>query len=583
MKRALATLLFSWLLTCAAYAGVPCTVPNIFINGTVADAGQVNANFQSVLTCLLNAAAAGNNTDITSLNGLSTPISPAQGGSNVYLGATSGGSPNAQTVNVITPTGYVQTNGYAVIFIAGASNTLNGTIGTTLNVAGTGQTAFYRQSPTGPQIMTGGELVAGQIVIAIYNSSDPSPPASQPTWNAGWYECVSCGGIQYGGFGPQTSIAAASSTNLGSIGGHNAIITGSSTITDFGSNGSLSLPMYFVGFTGTTTITFNNTNCSTVGGCIITPGGGNLVTAPGDTAWLLYLGNGSGSPTLGNWQVVFYAKANGTATINPTPLCGFSGLQWGNGTSSSTVTAGWQSANLLTSGQVSVFSPAQSGLTLNITLGTATSTAGGMDGHTPGNNSFVYMYAIYNGVTWSLVGSPSTTAGGVSLPIPGGAVPPYTYACYMGAIKTNGTGNLVGTQGRGRFANLVVGGANLTALPDYTAGTAGSGCGSATPTYASVIVQAPSGANVWVPVTATEAIISISGSYNGGSAASVLLAPNASYSGGASINPPPVAISAASSAQLARLNLESASVYWCSSATGGALLAYGWVDAVNAN
>src|SRR5579863_3867591 len=33
-------------------AEVPCTVPYTFVNGTVAQAGQVNANFQALLSCL---------------------------------------------------------------------------------------------------------------------------------------------------------------------------------------------------------------------------------------------------------------------------------------------------------------------------------------------------------------------------------------------------------------------------------------------------------------------------------------------------------------------------------------------------
>jgi hypothetical protein len=70
-------------------------------NGTIADATQVMANYNALTSCLANAAAAGNNTDITSLGGLTTPISPTQGGNSSLCGA----------------------NGYKVINNAGAPNT----------------------------------------------------------------------------------------------------------------------------------------------------------------------------------------------------------------------------------------------------------------------------------------------------------------------------------------------------------------------------------------------------------------------------------------------------------------------------
>lgn len=48
-------------------AGVPCSLPFDLLNGTVADATQVMANYNAIITCLLSAAASGVNSDITSL------------------------------------------------------------------------------------------------------------------------------------------------------------------------------------------------------------------------------------------------------------------------------------------------------------------------------------------------------------------------------------------------------------------------------------------------------------------------------------------------------------------------------------
>jgi hypothetical protein len=77
-----------WLLIAAlivagspAKATVSCSVPFNLTNGTVADATQVMANFNAILSCLsTSAASSGSNADITALSGLTTPITPAQGG-----------------------------------------------------------------------------------------------------------------------------------------------------------------------------------------------------------------------------------------------------------------------------------------------------------------------------------------------------------------------------------------------------------------------------------------------------------------------------------------------------------------------
>ena len=61
-------------------ANVPCSLPFNLQNNTVADATQVMANYNAIITCLGSAAAAGVNSDITRLNGLSTPLSPSEGG-----------------------------------------------------------------------------------------------------------------------------------------------------------------------------------------------------------------------------------------------------------------------------------------------------------------------------------------------------------------------------------------------------------------------------------------------------------------------------------------------------------------------
>lgn len=559
MKRALLSFIFSACLAAQAWAGVACTVPNTFVNNTIADANQVNANFTAVLNCLLSAAAAGSNSDITALNALSTPLTPTQGGSSVFLGGTSGGTANAQTVTISTPTGFSQTTDFTIVFVARFTNTA----AMTLAVNGGTATNFFVPTPGGPQAMIGGEIVAGQLTVATFDGTE-------------WV--LISAGPQFGGFGSGFGLVSAAVTDLGAISSHNAIITGAGAITSFGATATTTFPIYLASFQGVNTITYNQTNCATVGGCILTPGQSNITTAAGDVMLAYYLGKGSNVGGLGNWQIVFYQHISGAAPVNPTPNCGFNGLSWGNGASSSTVTIQWVSASLVNTSQVAVYSGPLSGLTLNVTLGTSSPAVGGMDGNAPGTNQFVYMYAISNGAAFNVIGSPTNVPASVGRPTG------YTYICYLGAIKVNNTSNLIATHGQGREAHYVLGGANLASgLPIYTSG-AGGACNI--PSYSSVLVANSSGANIWAPATALAVDIVLTNIIGGGPSA-VALAPNGSYGNDTAVSAPPFSIgqvggTIAAGAMVGRVFLETQSVFVCGGA-GLALLGYGWLDTVNAN
>ncbi len=167
MKRTLlASLLSLW--TSMAFANVVCTLPFNLQNNTTADATQVMANYNAIVSCLANAAAAGTNTDITALLGLTTPITPARGGSNVFIGGTSTGSAIAQVVTTtVPPTGFSLTNGYTVIFTFGFSTGA----GLTLNINGTGATTVLKRSTAGLVAVAATDGIAGQLGIAIYDGT----------------------------------------------------------------------------------------------------------------------------------------------------------------------------------------------------------------------------------------------------------------------------------------------------------------------------------------------------------------------------------------------------------------------------
>lgn len=150
-----------------ARAGVSCSVPFQLQNNTVADATQVMANYNALITCLGNAAAAGANNDITSLNALSTPIPTSGGGSTIYIGGTSTGSANVQTITSTTPTGFSLTAGKRVTFIAGFSNTA----AITLNVNSLGAVNVYRRTQFGISPAVAGDIVAGQLTEAVFDGA----------------------------------------------------------------------------------------------------------------------------------------------------------------------------------------------------------------------------------------------------------------------------------------------------------------------------------------------------------------------------------------------------------------------------
>lgn len=94
-------------------------------------------------------------------------------------------------------------------------------------------------------------------------------------------------------FGPQDVIASATTTDLGTLGSNNALITGTATITSFGTSAVLTNPVYLIQFAGILTLTYNATS-------LIIPGADNITTAAGDCA-MVEIFNSSGY-----WKVIAY-------------------------------------------------------------------------------------------------------------------------------------------------------------------------------------------------------------------------------------------------------------------------------------
>lgn len=257
-----------------------------------------------------------------------------------------------------------------------------------------------------------------------------------------------------------------------------------------------------------------------------------------------------------------------------TPLCGASGLKIINGTSPSV------QINITARALVTVASTGQTqtrsnvSVTLNISNGTVTSAANGMDGEAPGTSAWVDIFAIDNGTAAASLGS-AAAGNGLNPALPTG----YTYVCYLGAMRVDSSGNLLSTQQLGNKTQYVVkASGNTTALPAIANGAAGTYSFTA-PTYAAASV-----AN-FVPPTATRITIIPNIKWEDGTTANIQIAPNTNYGGqqNSNGNAPWYDSDIAGGLVAFEMSLESTSIYWASSAAGGAMQAAGWTDAVNAN
>ena len=293
------------------------------------------------------------------------------------------------------------------------------------------------------------------------------------------------------------------------------------------------------GGTGAATLTANNVllGNGTSAPLFVAPGTtGNVLTSNG-TTWSSTAPAGDVTGTVANLKVV-----NNTATPS----------------TKIDITAD-RAVPITTTGG-SIFHNAVS-ITIDLTTGTVTSAANGMDGAARPTSNWVYLWLISNGTTIAGLGSSSSTAP----TLPSG----YTYKVYVGAMRCDSSQNLLRTLQKGRRSQYVVTAAtNTAAMPIMGTGTAGS---STTPTWVAIAV-----AN-FAPVTATEislALVVLAPAY-------AIVAPNNSYGGrGSSTNSPPL-MAAASSDYTARQGvfvLESTNIYWASDSTNQ-LYCSGWIDA----
>jgi hypothetical protein len=323
--------------------------------------------------------------------------------------------------------------------------------------------------------------------------------------------------------------------------------------------------------TGANTITLTSQDASSAAANRLA-GPAPVLMLPGEVSTLKYDGAAS------RWRLM-----STTSLSLGAPLIGASGLKITNGGTPNTQVVVTANQVVMQDSSGRAISRNNVSVTIDLTTGTSTSAANGMDGEARGTSNWLYIWVIDNGV--APAGLVSLASGtGLTPTLPTG----YTYKFRVGAMRVDGSGNLLRTIQLGPEAQYQVQAAG--ALPVIT---------SSFSTYwtAQSVVN-------FVPATATKISVSaevvtvLPSNLAGNAGAGV--APNPNYGTPNTSGRPPVTSlfsviangtypsTTGVSSSLTTMTLESTNIYTGSAVTGSASLtavlsAVGWRDNVNAS
>lgn len=148
---------------------------------------------------------------------------------------------------------------------------------------------------------------SGRLEIGLVGSDDLSVKVSQDgtNWRQALTVDAASGSLDF--LSNEGSVASAATCNIGDVPNRRVVVTGASTITSFGGAANRERHLRFA---GALTLTHHATT-------LVLPGGANIATAAGDTAFAT-------SDGAGNWRVRAYQKASGlplaTAGLAPTTI-----------------------------------------------------------------------------------------------------------------------------------------------------------------------------------------------------------------------------------------------------------------------
>lgn len=475
--------------------------------------------------------------------------------SNQFTSGLSTGSANAQVLASLNPaTGFsTSVNGQTITFTAGYTNTGS----TTLAITSPSVSAQTIQKLSGGSLvdLTGGEITATDNVTVSWNLS------------AGVFVLQTSGGL--GSMAPLNI-----GNNMANDGNGNAVaampplsLTGTNktfTLAEWGaqiarSNSGTAMADTLPGTSGAVPagwfVAVQNDDASAAD--VITTGSGgsmkfgnqtvsSLVIEPGET-WLVF-SQGSGAYVV--------QRVSGATWNAPAPS-----------SSHKKLAAVWASNTTASMSADAVVVQDSNGNTRRLTsysqtVNSATSGAGGLDAGSVGNNTWYYLYAIYNPATntQSILMSASATAP----TLPSG----YTFASGpLSAVLTDSSGHFLGFKQYGNDWQFVVGN-NLSALPQLISGASGN---PSTPTYTGVSMSA------YVP-TAIAETVKLTGFLNTGGTSAMIAAPNANYGAyNSNSNPPPMVLDAATVICVTEeWVIESSNVYYASNETNSSLRVMGF-------
>lgn len=273
----------------------------------------------------------------------------------------------------------------------------------------------------------------------------------------------------------------------------------------------------------------------------------------------------------GAWVLSSYQATASTPVSNGS----ISGLAMANnvGTPNTQIDFSFASACLVSAAGIAIY-VALGSSTIDLTTGTVTSTANGMDGESRPASGWVYLYAISTG---SGVAGLGTTVSPRSGPptLPAG----YAFYAYMGAMYCDGSSNLKRTRQQGKqAAYIVTAGSNTASYPLVASGSAGT----INPTVFTGVSE-----SITAIVPPTASIIKFTLGVPGGTGVTAAVAPTNTFAGYAdTTNPVPWYIDGVAGTQpnnqTGDLPLNGTVIFYAASSSDGHLQAIGWTDFVSA-
>lgn len=455
----------------------------------------------------------------------------------------SGGSANAQT---LTNAEYNGIDGDLLYFLATFSN--SGPM--TIDVNGDGAVAVVRDGGSGPVALVGGEVISGNVVGVVYSSTTGQFHLITPTTIQAFDSALYFSGVI------TPTILAADQNDWTPSGGFSTAntvrVSASSAIAITGLTGGGQGRIVIFHNVGSFAITFvSQSTASIAANRFLFPS--TLTLLPNDRLMVQY----DATTGITAWRDV-------SSQLSMPVAAGYKNLLIVNGgTPNNQILATADAATLEdTNGQV------VRRTSLSCTADVTVAGAGGLDSGGVAANIFYSYWFIYNSATNTDSCLLSTSATAPSMPSG------YTFKARVGWNRTGGASTFHRVRQIGNVAQYVVTAGTPTAdLIVLAAGAAGTYSATA-PVFSAITTSA-----VCHPSTAAEIAITVMFSRGGGAGASVLVAPNAAYTGrSGTTSPPLVADSGIAFSLYGKFVLEATTIQWASSAAGGAVLCNGWTD-----